>query len=258
MSTHAPSTHHPAEGVHSRLRQWYRRVPGRLVLRAERSQLDALLPSLSGDRIVQVGCVGHPALLSSSSMPHRIVLDTDVDASDIDPHLYARADALPFQTESLDVLVLPHTLEFARDPQGVLQESDRVLVPEGHLIIIGFNPWGLWGIWRWLRRQRDEVPWCGHFLGLSQLRKWMIPLGFRIIRTRHFFFRPPSQQENLLRMLSWLEGLGRWRFFPVGGALYLVVAQKRVTTLTPVRLRWKEAPRPRVTGLCWVENDTKS
>ncbi len=243
------------QSVQSRMRTWYRRMPGRLVAQAEQQQLDALLHSLTGNRVAQLGCVGHQSLLSGSPMPHHILVDGDVDSTDIDPSLYARPDALPFAAESLDVLVLPHTLEFNPDPQRILQECHRVLTPEGHLVIIGFNPHGLWGLLRWLQRHRDEAPWCGTFLGLSQLCNWIVALDFHIVRTRHFFFRPPLQHAAIMRALSGLEVLGKHRFFPFGG-LYLVVAQKRVPAMTPIQLRWRIAPRRRVTALCWVENDT--
>ncbi|CAK0777484.1 Methyltransf_11 domain-containing protein [Gammaproteobacteria bacterium] len=241
----------PVETVYARLREWYRQIPGRLVLQAERGQLDALLPSLPGNRIVQIGCLGESALLACSQIPHRIVVDPGVNASDVGPDLYACADALPFDTESLDVLVLPHTLEFEGDPHGVLREVNRVLAPEGHLVIIGFNPWGLWGLWRMFWKRRGEPPWCGCFLGLSRLYDWLSLLDFREVHTRYFFFRPPLQREALMRTLTFLEVPGgRW-WLPISG-LYLVVAQKRVATMTPIRLRWPKV-YSRAPNLCWVE-----
>ncbi len=244
------------ENLPSQLRRWYRCIPGRLVLQAERNQLEALLPSLMGNRIAQVGCVGSSALLTGSTMPHRIVVDGDVRATDIDPDVYAQADALPFETESLDVLVLPHTLEWSGDPQKVLQESHRVLAPEGHLVILGFNPWGLWSFWRGLRKRRTEVPWCGSFRSPSQVCAWMVTLDFHVVRTRYFFFRPPLQHEASMRALSFLKILEGRHGIPLSG-LYLVMAQKRVVAMTPISLRWKGTLRPRMSSLCWVKNNTK-
>ncbi|CAK0781944.1 Methyltransf_11 domain-containing protein [Gammaproteobacteria bacterium] len=240
------------ETVYARLREWYRQVPGRLVLQAERNQLDALLPSFAGKRIAQLGCLGESTLLACSHIPHRIVIDKGVDAPDVGPDVYAQADALPFDTESVDVLVLPHTLEFEDDPHGVLREVNRILAPEGHLIMIGFNPWGLWGLWRLVWKRRGGTPWCGCFLGLSRLYDWLSLLDLRVVHTHYFFFRPPLQSESLMRALAFLEvPEGRW-WLPISG-LYLVVAQKRVAAVTPIRLRWEEEIRPRVPDLCWVE-----
>ncbi|MFM1760358.1 MAG: hypothetical protein RLY75_1629, partial [Pseudomonadota bacterium] len=59
---------------------------------------------------------------------------------------------LPFASESIDLLVLPHVLEFAADPHQILREAERVLRPEGRLIISGFNPASLWGMRQYLSR----------------------------------------------------------------------------------------------------------
>ncbi|CAK0755316.1 Methyltransf_11 domain-containing protein [Gammaproteobacteria bacterium] len=236
--------------VHAQLRQWYRQVPGRWVSRAERDQLDAFLPSLKGKRIAQIGCLSASSLLASSQIPHRIILDPAVHALDVGPDIHAHADALPFDAETINVLVLPHTLEFASDPHGVLREVNRVLSPEGYVVIIGFNPWGLWGLWRLFRKHGGEVPWCGYFFGVSQIHAWLRSLDFQIARSHYFFFLPPSRHETLMRILSFLHVPGS-QWFPISG-LYLVVAQKRIAGLTPIRLRWEEIRSP-LPDLCWVE-----
>ncbi|WP_223717365.1 class I SAM-dependent methyltransferase, partial [Escherichia fergusonii] len=56
--------------------------------------------------------------------------------------------ALPFPANSLDLVVLPHALELASDPHETLREVERVLVPEGRVVILGFNPASLWGLWQ--------------------------------------------------------------------------------------------------------------
>jgi hypothetical protein len=116
--------------------------------------------------------------------------------------------------------------------------------------MLGFNPWGLWGLWRMAWKRRGDPPWCGCLVGLTRLYDWLSLLDFRIVHTRYFFFRPPLQREALMRALAFLEVAGgRW-WLPVGG-LYLVVAQKRIAAVTPLRLRWEV--RPRVARLGWVE-----
>ena len=52
---------------------------------------------------------------------------------------------LPFEAQSVDLIVMPHTLEFTSDPHRLLREAERVLMPEGQLIILGFNSLSLWG-----------------------------------------------------------------------------------------------------------------
>ncbi|VVE68828.1 SAM-dependent methyltransferase [Pandoraea pnomenusa] len=59
--------------------------------------------------------------------------------------LVSRFDELPIATASTDLVVLPHVLEFAENPHDILREVERILVPEGQVIITGFNNLSLWG-----------------------------------------------------------------------------------------------------------------
>ena len=138
----------PPETARERLREWYRQVPGSLLLEAERCAVHGVLSELMGYRVAQVGSLGNDNLLCKSRMPHRMILDADGHSQGVAADLYARADALPLQSSSLDAMLLPHTLEFEDDPHQVLREAHRALIAEGHVIILGFNPWGLWGLWR--------------------------------------------------------------------------------------------------------------
>jgi ubiquinone/menaquinone biosynthesis C-methylase UbiE len=68
---------------------------------------------------------------------------------------------LPFATQSLDLVVLPHVLEFAAEPHQVLREVERVLIPEGQVIICGFNPSSLWGMRQVAGRLTGALPAAG-------------------------------------------------------------------------------------------------
>ena len=154
------------------------------------------------------------------------------------PRLVASPDALPVASDSIDVLVLPHILEYAPRVHDALREAERVLLPEGHLLILGFNPWSLFGLWRLVVARRRRAPWKGQFFGLSRLKDWLALLGFDVISTDGYFFRPPLGSEGVMRRLVPLEKAGR-RLWPYFAGAYLVVAKKRVTTLTPLRPRWR-------------------
>jgi SAM-dependent methyltransferase len=162
-----------------------------------------------------------------------------------------QAWALPIQTDSIDVVVLPHTLDFALYPHEVLREVERVLIPEGHVVITGFNPLSIWQIWRWLLRWRNQPPWCGHFYTTMRLRDWLKLLGFDVTHKQHFFHRPPLKNRSFMQRLSFLEKMGRV-LWPVTGAGYVLVARKRVETLTPIKPRLKV--RQKVVGSGWVES----
>lgn len=202
--------------------------------------LQQVLPDLFGYHLLQLGRLGSSDLTTSSRVRHRAVLEADPQA---DPAgcapagMIALPHALPLASDSVDVLVLPHSLEFSSDPHALLREAERALVPEGHLVILGLSPWGSWAPWRLARASSGEMPWCERPLALSRVRDWVKLLGLQVTRVQGYFYRPPLRSERVMRMLEWVERAGR-RWPSLGGG-YLLVARKRVVTLTPVRPRWR-------------------
>ncbi len=235
--------------IRQRLRGWYTRHVGRSLLEIEREQLDPVLNTLFGYHAIQVGCLLGDDLLASSRISHRVVMDPD-KTEQLCTHVYAYPDAIPIMSDSADVVVLPHTLEFERAPHEILREVDRVLIPEAHVVILGFNPWSLWGVSALVlrlfgRKKKPSPPWCGRFLSLTRIKDWLALLGFEVVLVKPFFFRPPIQHQGVMRRLKFLESLGA-RFWPRLGGVYMLVARKRVATLTPVKPRWR--PRRSLVG----------
>ena len=215
------------------LRAWFRTPLGRRLAEADREQLDAVLPNLFGFHLLQAGDLVGVDLVTSSRVRHRVVMAEGDNEARCRAGLRAEAEALPVASESVDVVLLPHVLEIHNRPHEVLREVERCLIPEGHVVVLGLNPWSLWGAWRLLRGRR-RPPWCGHFYSPTRIRDWLSLLGFDIVQARSYFFRPPAVSGHL----EFLEGLGR-RWWPLLGAAYILVAKKRVLTLTPIRPRWR-------------------
>jgi SAM-dependent methyltransferase len=230
------------------LRTWYAAGLGRRVLDSEREELDQVLCNLFGYHLMQAGVFVDENLLVASRIPHCFVLDQEADR--LSPPLAAvgvrgSTGTMPIAGASVDVVLLHHTLEFAGDPHRVLREVDRVLIPEGHVVICGFNPWSLWLPWRWLLRWRKQPPWCGRALRRARLRDWLALLGFDIVYTSNYFFRPPLRHQGVMNRLGFLEKLGR-RLWPALGAGFVLVGRKRVIGLTPIKPRWR--PRRSLIG----------
>jgi SAM-dependent methyltransferase len=221
--------------LYSALNVWYQSPVGRLLLTEIRAQLDVMLPRLFGYYALQVGDLAASIdLMASSRIKQRFCLDMNPGSVD----LLAKADELPFQQDSLDLILLMHSLDFAEDPHRVLREVDRTLIPEGHVVIVGFNPMSLFGLWKITPGHKNRVPWCGCFYRCSRLKDWLSLLGFKALASNNLGFRPPIQHMGLQHRLEFLERVGV-RYLPYFGSIHVILAQKKVATLTPIKPRWR-------------------
>lgn len=247
------------------LAHWLQSPPGRLLLAWEQAELDRSVTDLFGFHALQLGLAELQAL-RANRMPQRWVASDFVGRSvpaicaahdgltpmASGPSLRCDFDALPFPSQSLDLVVLPHTLELARDPHDTLREVERVLMPEGRVVIAGFNPTSLWGLRQnagRLRRRlglggRLYLPSKGELIGPGRVRDWLHLLGFEVERARFGLWWPPLRSEPGLSRLVWAERLGA-RVWPALGAVYLIEAVKRVRGMRLVGLarRSKLAPQ---------------
>ena len=235
--------------MRSDFHEWLTRCPGSLILEAERVHLDRVLPDLFGYHLVQVGRLAGANLLSKSRILDRAVIEVDGDSSSgRHPVVHGNASALPIESDGVDVVVMPHVLEFEAEPHEAVREASRVLVPEGHLIITGFNPWSLLGLWRVVLRSRASAPWHGRFISPSRLKDWLALLGFDLLEFDTHVRRPPFGSQHLLNRFAFLER-GAMPLSLAVGATYVALARKRVTTLTLVRPRWRPRRRLAAVGL---------
>ena len=226
---HDPSTR-PAL---SELRAWYRTPLGQALAAREQELLAQHLPDLFGYHLLALDPPCPQEALASSRISHIVLQSRSPCSGSEDCGLEGEAERLPFCTDTLDAILLPHVLERSLNPHQVLREVERCLVPEGHLLILGFNPHSWWGLWGLLARWRHPVPWCLQGIGPGRLRDWLSLLGFDTLRLIPLFHRPPLQSARALDRLVFLDRDGFGRFL-LGGC-YLLVARKRVMTMTPLR-----------------------
>ena len=227
---------------------------GRYLLAWEQQQMDLAVADVFGFHALQLGLPPLKAL-RANRMPHRWVAveqsspgGAPEDASTSPAAAVAIQcdfDALPFDSQSLDLVVLPHALELAHDPHLTLREVERVLRPEGRVVILGFNPASLWGLRQRLGHLRGGVtegtrsalflPNPGEFIGYRRLRDWLRLLSFEVEAGRFGCFRPPATSEKWLARFEWMERAGD-RWWPVFGAVYSLTAVKRVRGMRLVGL----------------------
>jgi len=214
-----------------RLEEWLQTPQGRYLLDWEQDGLDRLVADIFGYHAVQLGLSGFD-LLRANRMPRRI--DCGPQGRDLRCSEYE----LPFATGSLDLVLLPHVLEFSAHPHRVLREVERVLVPEGSVVISGFNPLSLWGLRRLIARRGAEAPWSGHYRSAMRIRDWLNLLGFEIQESRFGCYAPPLRTPQWLERWGCLDRAGS-RWWPVLGAGYLLHGVKRVQGMRLITPHWR-------------------
>ena len=241
------------------LTEWLKTPPGEYLLDWERTQFDEVVTDMFGYHALQLGL---PELdtLRANRMPHQwLALQAVPDAHQNDQPvttsgvassrpraaLVSNSGALPFPANSLDLVVLPHALELSADPHATLREVERVLVPEGRVVISGLNPASLWS----MRQRRAHfyqrlgssdlfLPQAGEFIGYWRLRDWLRLLSFEVESGRFGCYRPALTSQKWLARFEWMDQAGA-RWWPIFGAVYFLVAVKRVQGVRLFEPAWR-------------------
>jgi len=225
--------------VRQKLIHWYDDGIGQYLADAENKQLQEALSTIFGFYCLQLGYIKHTDYFSACPIRHQIVIDIGGESTDEFPiDIYANLPVLPIASDSVDLVLLPHTLEMNANPHQILRETDRVLISEGHVVVLGFNPWSLWGVRHMLSRHSGEMPWCARFLSLMRLKDWLKLLGFDVVYAKTFFFRLPFFTERKIKLPRTIKQAVP-KVWPAFGGAYILVAQKRTLTLTPIKPRWR-------------------
>ncbi|HTP95972.1 MAG TPA: class I SAM-dependent methyltransferase [Burkholderiales bacterium] len=212
---------------------WFESPLGRYVLEREQAHFDRIVADVFGFNALQLG-LARIDFLRASRMPFTCRVGTDGPVG-----LTADFHDLPIATGSIDLVLLPHVLEFSRDPHQILREVVRVLMPEGQLLICGFNPWSPWGARRVLRKPQAGYPWCGRFINLPRIKDWLSLLSFDVTGGKMACYAPPLEQEKWLRRFEFMEAAGdRWWFG--GGGVYFLQAIKRVRGMQVILPKWTD------------------
>lgn len=239
------------------MHHWTQSALGHYLLEWEQQRCDEAVADIFGYHSLQLGM---PMLqgLRANRMPHRWLALGEAESRLAPqpgvparaPDLLAEPVALPFEPASIDLVLLPHALELSIDPHAALREVERVLVPEGRVVISGLNPWSLWG----LRQRRARLyqrfggggdlylPDVGEFIGPGRVRDWLRLLNFEIDTFSFGCYRPAVRQDRWLERFDWMDGLGP-RWWPILGAAYTVVAVKRVHGMRLMAAPWRKAPQ---------------
>ena len=225
-----------------RLSRWFKTVAGEQLLEHENDLLAQGLQNLFGYHLATLGALDYARGLAASPITHQVILDADSQPESAVQVLASQYD-LPLQTDSVDVIIMPHLLETSEFPHHILREAERVIMPDGHIVILGFNPISCYGLCRAVLGLLDQMPWQGHYYHPVRLRDWLQLLGFRIKAIEYCGFVPPIQHAATQQRLSFMEQATDSFVAPLG-SVYMIVARNQTVTPNVMKTTWKSQRAP--------------
>lgn len=215
---------------------WYKKTLGQHILQVEQDYLTTYFDKLFGYYALQLAPKQSIDLLAKTKITHKAYIVPEISAHDAFPGIEALYTELPIQSDSIDIIVMPHLLEQADNPYQVLREVSRVLIPEGHLFLFGFNPFSLWGLRR-LFTWKKTFPWQKEYYSAFRVKEWLRVIGFEIVAYKTHVFRPPIEHPGFFERLKFLELCSkikaRW------GGVYSIVAKKKIPGMIPLKPAWQ-------------------
>ena len=235
---------------YQQLRKWMQTDLGKYVLQQEAKELQNILNNIFAKNIILLGEPGFSLsndyfLIDRNKYINQFIIHPDLNLNDQTTNnilLVARQDKLPIDSDSVDVVILMHSLEMISNPHEVLRESHRVLRAEGKIIITGFNAFSFWSVWKLVAKIFSKAPWRNKFISIIKLFDWLSLLGFDELNAVKYCYNLPINNKKFLNKLIYLETLGNFLPFSIGN-IYTISACKRVIPLTPIFIKkWDKLP----------------
>jgi len=222
------------------LQDWFQSSSGSALLKQEQVLVARAVSNLFGFYLVQLGAAYPPpdALLATSRVKNKVLLDEVQTVYSQVFYIKGDLDYLPFKKEGVDVVFMPHTLETVQDPYHLLRQVDRILLPEGHMVITGFNPFGC-ALLRQRWSSNSQAFKDAHLMKMDRVIDWLNLLGYDIEMAA---YSPVSclgfgQMGRLMARF----GLGLEKIGLNLGNVYCIVGRKRIDSPKPVGLNWRLA-----------------
>jgi len=233
---------------------WLETGTGTALLREESRQAAGAFENIFGDQFLQIGSWGDPALFRRYARTRRYAVVAAKRGPGVD--FVSAPEDLAVATDSIDAVFLPHILESSEDPHAVLREVDRILRPDGHLVIAGFNAWGWWGVRHYLSGRRFPAG-ARRLISEYRLRDWLHLLDYFVEPARFHHIAAPiyrmfgpadaSADDAASRTSGdggdWRDSPARVRRWNPLASSYLLVARKEVFTVTPIRPAFRRRPQ---------------
>lgn len=210
---------------------WQQFAQGQVLAQQLEAQFNLWWPRIFGYHLLKVGNLSSALDTSACSIKHQIRLATVPEMAT----LIADPDDLPLIEHAVDAVLLAHCLEYAQDPHHVIREAHRVLMPDGYLLISGFNPMSVCGLLKLWPGLQSRLPWSGRFFSTARITDWLHLLGFEILYEQRLFC------TSMLSNVQSQSGLRHWadQHLHYFGAAYVMVARKRTLPLSPIKPKWQ-------------------
>ncbi len=187
-----------------------------------------------GYHLVRLGNLSSQIELTACPIKHQVNITSNTQAY---TSLVAVPDDLPVSENSVDAFLLAHELDFAKDPHQILREVDRTIMPNGYIVITGFNPLSLCGLFKYLPINKGNVLHDARFFSSARVKDWLQLLGFEIVDVKHLLFNELFLQRKLRAPSRW----NHWchQYLPLLTTMYVIVARKREIPLSLIKPKWK-------------------
>jgi len=228
-------------------KSWKQLPNGPLVLETINRTLRHWTPQFFGYHLLKIGALSGEVDCSYSPIKHQVTIGKKAESTDI----ISDIDDLPCLEHSVDVCLLSHVLEFTGDPHHVVREANRVLIPNGYLVITGYNPFSLAGLNKLIPYRRQQSPWNERFFSSMRVKDWLHLMGYEILADDHYLYSSLGSNVSKGKLSQyWSRFAGK--YLPKLGSVYIIVAKKRMLPLTPIKPKWKLRPKfspVKVTGM---------
>ncbi|MFT4747893.1 MAG: hypothetical protein ACI8XG_001977 [Congregibacter sp.] len=198
------------------------------------SEIAEVSRKIFGYHLVRLGNLSSQIELVACPIKHQVNITSNKQDY---TSLLATSDDLPVSENSVDAFLLAHELDFAKDPHQILREVDRTIMPNGYIILTGFNPLSLCGLLKYLPIDKGNVLHEARFFSSARVKDWLQLLGFEIVDVKHLLFNELFLQRKLRASSKWSQ----WchQYLPLLTTMYVIVARKREIPLSLIKPKWK-------------------
>jgi len=230
--------------VQKELEFWFQSTLGRTLLANQRAVIEKKICRLFGFHQAEIGVSHRVPVGNPSSLGHKFYILPNWESDLPENSIISNFGEIALDHDIVDLVILHHTLDFSADPHQTLREASRILKSSGNLLIVGFNPVGLWGLRR-LFSTRKQAPWNMRFIAGSRIEDWLNLLDFRVSGVQTHFYGLPINSQRMVNRSLWLNNVLNEKV-PLG-AYYTILAQKQSGARIKAIPKWRT--KGKVVGL---------